>query len=161
MRTYMLSQVSLFWLFATSWTVAHQAPLSTGFSRKGYWSRLLCPPPGDLPGPRIERASPAASAFHGDSFLLNHREARLTHIRHLITTFWVIKWVNQIIVIGRLLSIFFYLKTKHYFPFNIFFLVIAKCAIIWIIILLNIVFILFSLSSQIFLLSIQIIFASL
>ena len=29
----------------TLWTVAHEAPLSMGFSRQGYWSRLLCPPP--------------------------------------------------------------------------------------------------------------------
>ena len=28
------------------WTVAHQAPLSMGFSRQEYWSGLPCPPPG-------------------------------------------------------------------------------------------------------------------
>ena len=28
------------WLFATPWTVAHQAPLSIGFSRQKYWSGL-------------------------------------------------------------------------------------------------------------------------
>ena len=38
--------------FATSWTVAHQAPLSMGFSRQEYWSGL-CPTPGDLPDPGI------------------------------------------------------------------------------------------------------------
>ena len=31
------------------WTVAHQAPLSIGFSRQGYWSELSCPPPGIFP----------------------------------------------------------------------------------------------------------------
>ena len=38
-------------LFATPWTVAHQAPLSVGFSRQEYWSGLPCipPSPGDLP----------------------------------------------------------------------------------------------------------------
>ena len=41
-------------LFATPWTVAHQAPLSMGFSRQEFWSGLPCPPPGDLPNPRIE-----------------------------------------------------------------------------------------------------------
>ena len=35
-------------LFAIPWTVAHQAPLSTEFSRQEYWSGLPCPPPGDL-----------------------------------------------------------------------------------------------------------------
>ena len=29
--------------------VAHQAPLSMGFSRQEYWSGLPFPPPGDLP----------------------------------------------------------------------------------------------------------------
>ena len=34
---------SRFWLFATSWTVAHQAPLSLGFSRQEHWSGLPFP----------------------------------------------------------------------------------------------------------------------
>ena len=29
-------------LFATLWTVAHQAPLSMGFSRQEFWSGLPC-----------------------------------------------------------------------------------------------------------------------
>ena len=39
------------------WTVAHQAPLSVGFSRQEYWSGLPFPPPGDLPDPGIEPRS--------------------------------------------------------------------------------------------------------
>ena len=38
--------------FATTWTVAHQAPLSTGFLRQEYWSGLPFPPPRDTPPPR-------------------------------------------------------------------------------------------------------------
>ena len=45
------------YLFATPWTVAHQAPLSTGFSRQEYWSQLPWPPPGDLPNPEIKPRS--------------------------------------------------------------------------------------------------------
>ena len=45
-------------LFATRWTVAHQAPLSMGFSRQEYWSGLPCPPSGDLPNPGIEPGPP-------------------------------------------------------------------------------------------------------
>ena len=41
-------------LFATLWTVAHQAPPSMGFSRKKYWSGLPFPSPRDLPNPGIE-----------------------------------------------------------------------------------------------------------
>ena len=44
------------------WTVAHQAPLSMGFSRREYRSRLPFPSPGDLPGPRTKPPSPALQA---------------------------------------------------------------------------------------------------
>ena len=49
-------------LFATPWTVAHQAPLSMGFSRQDYWSGLPFPFPGDRPNPGIETRSPALQA---------------------------------------------------------------------------------------------------
>ena len=42
----------------TPWTVAHQAPLSMGFSRQEDWSGLPFPPPGDLPDPGVEPVSP-------------------------------------------------------------------------------------------------------
>ena len=52
--------LSRVWLFATTWTVAHQAPpLSMEFSRQGYWNGLLFPIPGDLPDPEMEPGSPA------------------------------------------------------------------------------------------------------
>ena len=41
-------------LFSPVQSFAHQAPLSKRFSWQGYWSRLPCPPPGDLPNPGIE-----------------------------------------------------------------------------------------------------------
>ena len=49
-------------LFATPWTVAHQAPPSMGFSRQEYWSGLPFPSPGDLPDPGIEPRSPSLQA---------------------------------------------------------------------------------------------------
>ena len=49
-------------LCVTPWTVAHQAPLSMGFSRQEYWSGLPFPSPGDLPNPGIEPGSPALQA---------------------------------------------------------------------------------------------------
>ena len=36
----------------TPWTVARQAPLSTGFPRQECWRGFACPSPGDLPDPR-------------------------------------------------------------------------------------------------------------
>ena len=44
--------------FTTTWTIARQAPLSTGFIRQEYYNRLPFPSPGDLPDPRIEPGSP-------------------------------------------------------------------------------------------------------
>ena len=45
-----------------------QASLFTGFSRQEYWSRLSCPPPGDLPDSGIEPAVSYVS-FIGEWFL--------------------------------------------------------------------------------------------
>ena len=41
-------------LFVTPWTVAHQAPLSMGFSRQEYWSGLPSPSPEDVSHPGIK-----------------------------------------------------------------------------------------------------------
>ena len=49
-------------LFAALGTVAHQAPLSMGFSQQECWSGLPFPPLGDLPDPGIEPASPGLQA---------------------------------------------------------------------------------------------------
>ena len=47
------------WLFETPWTLALQTPLSMGFPRLEYWSRLPFPSPRDLPSPGIAPGSPA------------------------------------------------------------------------------------------------------
>ena len=41
----LLSRFSHVQLRAIPWTAAHQAPLSTGFSRQEYWSGFPCPSP--------------------------------------------------------------------------------------------------------------------
>ena len=69
----MLSQFSRVRFYATPWTVALQAPLSMGFFRQEYWSGLPCPPPGDLPDPGTQPASPASPALQMDSLLQSHR----------------------------------------------------------------------------------------
>ena len=55
----LLSRVQL---FVTPWAVACQAPLSKGFSRQEYWSRLSFPSPGNLSKPGIEPESPTLQA---------------------------------------------------------------------------------------------------
>ena len=66
MKMKSLSRVQL---FATLWTVAHQAPPSMGFSRQEYWSGLLFPSPRDRPNPGIEPTCPASSALAGRFFI--------------------------------------------------------------------------------------------
>ena len=51
--------------FMTPWTVAHQAPLSVGFSRQEYCSGLPCPPPGDLVDSGIRPACLMSPALAG------------------------------------------------------------------------------------------------
>ena len=54
--------VSCVQLFATLWTVAHQAPLAMGFSWQEYWSGLSFSSPEYLPKPGIKTQSPALQA---------------------------------------------------------------------------------------------------
>ena len=65
--------------------------LSIGFSRQEYWSGVPCPPPGNLPDPRIEPVSPAALALQADSLLLRHlRSPDLTWK----AASWISQWVS-------------------------------------------------------------------
>ena len=61
----MLSCFSRVQLFVTLQTLAHQAPLSIGFSRQEYWTGLPWPPPGNLPDTGIEPMSLASTALGG------------------------------------------------------------------------------------------------
>ena len=73
--THILSDISPFLIYllslplpllhptiVTLWTVTHQDPLSTEFSRQEYWNGLPFPFPRDLPNPGIEPRSPALQA---------------------------------------------------------------------------------------------------
>ena len=64
----MLSHFSCVQLFATLWTVAHQASLSMGFPRQEYWSGLPFPSPGDFLNQAIEPTSLMSPALAGRYF---------------------------------------------------------------------------------------------
>ena len=64
----LLSCFSPVQFFVTPWTVAHNAPLSMGFSMQEYWSGLSCPSPGDLPDPGIEPMSLMSPALAAGFF---------------------------------------------------------------------------------------------
>ena len=58
-------------LFAIPWAVAHQAPLSMGFSGQEHWSGLSFPPPGDFLDPEIKRESLVSPDLAGVSHLVS------------------------------------------------------------------------------------------
>ena len=74
---HVLSHFSCIWLFANLWTIAHQAPLSTAFSRHEYWSGLPCPTPKYRPNPGIKPGSPALQA---DSLPLSYQGSPYSYI---------------------------------------------------------------------------------
>ena len=55
-------------LFASLWTVAHQTPLSMGFSRQEYWNRLPFPTSGDVPDPGVKPTFLVSPALAGELF---------------------------------------------------------------------------------------------
>ena len=58
--------VSCFQFFVTSWTIAHQTPLSMEFSRQEYWSGQPFPSSGDLLNPGIKPGSLQADSLRSE-----------------------------------------------------------------------------------------------
>ena len=67
-------------LFVIPWTVAHQVPLSMGFSRQEYWSGLPGPPRGELPDAGIEPASLTSLALAGRFFTTGAPREAIFHL---------------------------------------------------------------------------------
>jgi len=84
-RACMLSWFSHVQIFVTLKTVAHQAPLSMGFSRQEYWSGLPCPLPGNLPDPGIKPLSLTSPTLAGGFFTTGTTwETQTSHIHPFI-----------------------------------------------------------------------------
>ena len=81
MHACLLSHFSRVQLSVTLWALTRQAPLSMGLSRQEDWSKLPCPPLGDLPNPGIERVSPAYAALQVNSF--NHQVTQFSLVQSL------------------------------------------------------------------------------
>ena len=85
-------------LFATPWTVAHQAPLSMGFSRQEYQSGLPFPSPGDLPDPGIEPGALMSPALQAGSLPAEPSWNRLLDSRSSqFQLSWVVTFLPTII----------------------------------------------------------------
>jgi len=90
--------------------VAHQAPLSKGFSRQEYWTGLPCPPPGDFPDPGIQPVSLVSSALAGGFF-----------------TTWEAQFLMYIQVIVIQLFIYIYTHTHTFFQYSVLLWFITEC----------------------------------
>ena len=77
-------------LLVTPQIIAHQAPLSMGFSQQEYWNGLPFPLLGDILKPGIELDSPALQA---DSLLLSHWGSPNKYIP--INNYFKCQWTNQ------------------------------------------------------------------
>ena len=75
--------------FVTPWTVGSSVH---GFPRQEYWSGLPFPPPGDLPNPGMEPASPALQV---DSLPLCHQGNPLLKIIIVFTLLCLIYKLDQ------------------------------------------------------------------
>ena len=103
-----VKSLSHVWLFATLWTVAHQAPLSMGFSRQEYWSGLPCPSLGDLSDPWIKPASLTSPALVGGLFTTSTTwEAPLYHQLDVkcFNPYGFFKYLDENSTVGSLLLI--------------------------------------------------------
>ena len=91
-------------LFVTPWTVTYKISLSMGFPSQEYWSVLPFSPPGDLPGPGIELASPA---WQEDSLPLSYLESPFIY-----TSPYIYVYVFIYLCFVKL-YIFVYILTTH------------------------------------------------
>ena len=90
----MLSQI---WLFVTPHSIAHQAPLTVGFSQCGYWSGLPFPPLGIFP----TRDWTCISCILADRLPLSHLGIHLLRYK----TLWHACWISPV-------SVFIFQKVK-------------------------------------------------
>ena len=74
-------RLSPVWLSVTPGTVTHRAPLSLGFSRRAYRSRLPFPPPGALPDAGAEPSIPESPVRAGGLFTTESPGKPLEQIR--------------------------------------------------------------------------------
>ena len=89
MHSCMLCHFSRVWLFATLWTIGHQAPLSMGFSSQEYQGVLPCLPPGNLLNLGMEPASLTSYALAAGFFTSSTTWKALCWVyKYLHTSTW-------------------------------------------------------------------------
>ena len=124
-----LSHFSRVWFFATLWTVAHQAPLSMGFSRQEYWSGLPCTPSGDLPDLRIKLISACGSWIAGKfSTHWTTWEGPPPQIGGLIWDFYLSSVLKQDVIYSYKTVALFISYRKYYFSWLFLWIICRTCS---------------------------------
>ena len=115
-HAFMLSCVRL---FVTAWTVAHQAPLSMGFSRQEYWNGLPCLPPRGCSQPREQTCVSRISCIAGRFFTTG-----TTWEAHISPRFWISLpfrspeyWGKFSVVYSRFLLVINFIHSSVYMSF--------------------------------------------
>ena len=114
----MLSHFSRVQLFATLWTIPYLAPLSKGFSRQEYWSRLPCSPLLDHPNAGIKPMSPVAPSLQTNSLPLNHQGSLKVYLLHNSIYYFLRLWHDIIpcwsLLIYSCKYLLFYIYQEHF-----------------------------------------------
>ena len=85
----MLNHFGRVQVFVTPWTVAHQVPLSMGFSKQEYWSGLPCPSPTGVLDSGMKPSSLMSPALTGEFFITSAIwEARMPYSE--------VKWLSRV-----------------------------------------------------------------
>ena len=101
--------LSLVWLFATSWTVAHQSPLSMGILQARILEWVAVPSLRDLPNPGIK---PRPPAFQTNSSLSEPPGKPFSPVCYFNDGYLRTYLLNYLFSVGMLLS-FFLLSIAH------------------------------------------------
>ena len=97
----------------SQWTLVCQIALFMGFSQKGYWSGLSCPPPSNLYNSGTEPASPASFEWQVDSLPLSKLKI------YMYIYIYIHTYIFHIHFLTCLNLIFFNLRLlKHWSSFN-------------------------------------------
>ena len=108
----------------TAWTVAHQAPLSMGFSSQEHWSELPFSFPGDLPDPGIEPGSLALPCQKYRNVLLNLSYTGFTVLHNHCVSLIFYSKKNDVLLLFQLVifklpeTVYFYVYCLNPFIFS-------------------------------------------
>ena len=115
----MLSRFSRVLICVTLWTLAHQVPLSMGFSRQVYWSGLPFPPPRDLSNQGSNLCLLQLLHWQADSLPLSNLGSLINIPRKWLFYVPIIfMYINYLMCVHIPASPFFFFLTNQHYVFK-------------------------------------------